>query len=626
MYEQNLNLTLNSLAVNASKTGFYITTIGQSPDTVYGLIQCQGYISNVDCQTCAGTAADEITQLCQNKKEAFIGYITCSLHYSDSRFFSTANSIPRYALCNVQNTSNRALFDRQLGSLLKNLSNSAADSPSRYAAGGIAHTAFVDIYAMQRCTGDLGIDDCFSCLEYIISYIPQTCNGSVGGQIFSMSCSLRYEIYSFTPWSSPPPPAQTASPPSLLQPNSTPSATTNSKDDGTKSTSRTIAVVVTPIAVALVLIPIICGFFIGKKAKRKGNAGPEEYDNRSMESLLIGLDRFRVATGNFSDEYKLGEGGFGPVYKGKLPDGREIAVKRLSSSSGQGLEELKTEVMLVARLLHRNLVRLLGFCLEEEEKLLVYEYLPNGSLDKSLFDPRKRLYLEWEQRYKIIVGIARGLLYLHEDSQLRIIHRDLKASNILLDESMNPKISDFGLARLFSGSQTQAKTNRISGTCGYMALEYAKKGHFSPKSDVYSFGVLVLEIVTGRKSSSFRNFMNLQSYAWQHWVNGTALELLDPTLGDQWPRYEVLKCIHIGLLCVQEHAADRPTMSEIVMMLSSYAVTFASPLRPAFFVPVEGFESVLAAKNYGGAQRDGSVSESLQQSVNEVSITELDPR
>ncbi|XP_042974657.1 cysteine-rich receptor-like protein kinase 10 [Carya illinoinensis] len=250
--------------------------------------------------------------------------------------------------------------------------------------------------------------------------------------------------------------------------------------------------------------------------------------------------------------------------KGKLIDGREIAVKRLAiRSSGQGLEELKTEVVLVAKLLHRNLIRLLGFCLEDGEKLLVYEYLPNGSLHEVLFDQTKRFSLEWERRYKIIVGIARGLLYLHEDSQLRIIHWHLKPSNILLDENMNPKISDFGLARLFGVSQTQGNTNRIAGTFGYIAPEYAKKGNFSTKSDVYSFGVLVLEIVAGQKNSSFRNGMNLQSY---------------------WTRHEVLKCIHSGLLCVQEAPVDRPKMSEIATMLSGYtASSFPAPSQPAFF-------------------------------------------
>ncbi|XP_068334498.1 cysteine-rich receptor-like protein kinase 10 [Pyrus communis] len=619
VYEQNLNLTLTSLVANASQTGYYITSIGQNNNVVYGLVQCRGDLSKIDCQACANIAATEIRQFCFSQKEASVGYINCTLQYSDWRFFSTFDSLPRLAIYYNQTANDPVLFKSQVDNLVNNLSSNAASNPSKFAIGVTSYTDSKDLYGMTQCTQDLAENSCLTCLQRIASYVPP--DGFVGYTLISESCYLRYEIYSFflSPIQHPPPLAA----PSPF-PNSTPTGGTN-KTTGKEKISKTIVIIVIPLLLGLLVVATSCAcFLLRKKTRRSGVdylSDVREDGNNSRDALLIGLNTLKVATSNFLTAYKLGEGGFGPVYKGKLPDGQDIAVKRLSRSSGQGLAELKTEVILVAKLLHRNLVRLLGFCLEDEEKLLVYEYLPNGSLDKILFGQGRTFSLEWERRFKIIVGIARGLLYLHEDSQLRIIHRDLKASNILLDKDMNPKISDFGLAKLFGESQTHGNTNRISGTFGYMAPEYAKNGTFSTKSDAFSFGVLVLEIITGRKNSSFRTFSNLQSYAWQHWANGTSLELLDPSLGDQWPRYEVLKCIHIGLLCVQEAAAERPTMSEVVMMLNSYTITSAVPSQPAFYVRQE---SSANSQNLTASELD-MLAEAAQ-SVNDVTVSELYPR
>ncbi|GMY31578.1 G-type lectin S-receptor-like serine/threonine-protein kinase At4g27290 isoform X1, partial [Fagus crenata] len=308
--------------------------------------------------------------------------------------------------------------------------------------------------------------------------------------------------------------------------------------------------------------------------------GPKD----DMELPLFDLSTIARATDDFSLNNKLGEGGFGPVYKGTLLEGIDIAVKRLSKSSGQGLNEFKNEINLIAKLQHRNLVKLLGSCIQENEKMLIYEYMPNKSLDSFIFDQTKSNLLDWRKRINIIGGIARGLLYLHQDSRLRIIHRDLKASNILLDNNMNPKISDFGLAKLFGGDQCEANTNRIVGTYGYMSPEYAVHGQYSIKSDVFSFGVLILEIISGKKNRGFRHpkhHLNLLGHAWRLWIEDRPIELIDDSVGD-FNIFEVLRCIHVGLLCVQNRQEDRPNMSYVVLMLSSESL-LPKPRQPGFY-------------------------------------------
>ncbi|KAI9105178.1 hypothetical protein K1719_022707 [Acacia pycnantha] len=279
--------------------------------------------------------------------------------------------------------------------------------------------------------------------------------------------------------------------------------------------------------------------------------------NRSRSELpSFKIDIIEAATENFSVCNKIGEGGFGPVYRGRLASGQEIAVKRLSESSGQGLQEFKNE------------------------------YMPNRSLDSLLFDETKRSALTWQKRQDIIVGVARGILYLHRDSRLRIIHRDLKASNVLLDSEMNPKIFDFGMARIFGRDQTEAKTNRVVGTYGYMPPEYAIDGHFSFKSDVFSFGVLLLELLSGEKNKGFfhpDHKLNLLGHAWKLWTEEKAMELMDPLLENQFPASEVLRCIQVGLSCVQQNPEDRPTMSQVILMLDSDSVSLPQPGRPGMY-------------------------------------------
>ncbi|KAH9796622.1 G-type lectin S-receptor-like serine/threonine-protein kinase RKS1 [Citrus sinensis] len=322
------------------------------------------------------------------------------------------------------------------------------------------------------------------------------------------------------------------------------------------------------------------------------NAGQDLYVRVDAAELVFDLSNIAAATNDFSSDNKLGEGGFGSVYKGVLQNGKEIAVKRLSRSSGQGIEEFKTEIALIAQLQHRNLV--------------------------SILDEAKRSLLDWSKRFEIICGIARGILYLHQDSRLRIIHRDLKASNVLLDAAMNPKISDFGMARIFGGDQIEENTNRVVGTYGYMAPEYAMEGLFSTKSDVYSFGVLLLEIILGRRNNTFHleqgsGSWNLVGHVWDLWKEGTAMEAVDKSLGESCCAPEILRCIHLGLLCVQEQATDRPNMSAVVSMLGSDNAP-SSPKHPAFIA--KGLSNV----------DEFWTGEGVTTSVNDLTITAFQPR
>ncbi|WZZ46877.1 hypothetical protein YC2023_043136 [Brassica napus] len=326
-----------------------------------------------------------------------------------------------------------------------------------------------------------------------------------------------------------------------------------------------------------------------------------------------------AATSNFSASNKLGQGGFGEVYKGMLMNGTEVAVKRLSKTSRQGEVEFKNEVVVVAKLQHRNLVKLLGFSLQGEEKLLVYEFIPNKSLDYFLFDPKKRIQLDWTMRCNIIGGITRGILYLHQDSRLKIIHRDLKASNILLDSDMNPKIADFGMARIFGMDQNVANTSRVVGTFGYMPPEYVTHGEFSIKSDVYSFGVLILEIISGKKNSSF---YQMEGLVWRLWENKSLHELIDPVIREESKRDEVIRYIHIGLLCVQENSAERPTMSRIHQMLTTSSITLDVPLPPGFLFRNGPESNPLAQRLEPGEP----TSMSFACSLDEATITDVSPR
>ncbi|GAB4830968.1 hypothetical protein Ancab_040211 [Ancistrocladus abbreviatus] len=629
-YQTNLDGLLSSLSSNATRpNGFYNTTAGGgSAETIYGSLLCRGDVTTDMCKTCVNTAVSNVTKTCCPRyKEAIIWYDECTVRYSNKSFFGQLDEDVYVPMHNTRDIPiNKTGFMQVLGNTLNALALKTASggSEKKFATMETNFTSYITLYTLAQCTPDLtGDGDCTWCLAECMTLLPGCCDGKQGGRIMFPSCVMRYEIYLFYRTVAAAPPPETPAP--LLSPPAFPVNNKTTPDRGKKSSSsKAIVAILVPLAATLVLMNAL-GLCLSKsRTKKKLEAENVDItaseDFKAVESLQYEYSTLQVATSNFSDANKIGEGGCGDIYKGLLPNGQEIAVKRLTTSSVQGEEQFKNEVALVAKLQHRNLVRLLGFCLAGEEKLLVYEFVPNKSLDYFLFDPEKKGLLDWSRRYKIIMGIARGMLYLHEDSRLRIIHRDLKPSNILLDVDMNPKIADFGMSRIIGEDQSQANTNKVVGTVGYMSPEYAMHGHFSMKSDVYSFGMLVLEIVSGWRNSDFHHprYGDLLSWLWELWSEGMLLEFMDPSLGDLYSSNEVRRCIHLGLLCVDDNMDGRPTMASIVLMLSSQSTTMPPPHQPTFFTRSRTDPSLTSS--------DQSTIKSMPCSANDLSFTEPDAR
>ncbi|KAK9681628.1 hypothetical protein RND81_10G016400 [Saponaria officinalis] len=622
-YQNNLNTVFDYLSSNATNpNGYHAAIAGNGTnDVVYSHFLCRGDQSPSSCQDCVSTATttDLPKTYCPNSKVAIIWYEECMVRYSNVSFFDDGE-----LQSNPQNiTGDVSKFMDVMGKMMNSMVNRVVNGgPKRFATNYATYSSLLGIYGLEQCTPDISASDCAQCLVTAI----QTFHPCKGSMMLWSSCNARYEIYPFFNG------AINLSLPPAPPPSSESNSTRKIPLPGpvarkSKTSTKVIVIIAVPIAV-LMAASLTTNIYIIRKHNKNNvvagvTTGAEDFN--AAESLQYDLSTLKSATNNFSNVNKLGEGGFGSVYKGTLSNGEEVAVKILARSSRQGVQEFKTELLLVAKLQHRNLARLLGFCLDGDEKLLVYEYAPNKSLDNFVFDPIKQGQLNWGMRYNIIQGIVRGILYLHQDSRLRIIHRDLKASNILLDANMNAKISDFGMARIFGGDQSQSNTSRVVGTLGYMPPEYVIHGQYSTKSDVYSFGVLVLEIVSGKRNNTFYESgyaKDLLSYAWKLWEEGKPLMLVDEAIRGSCSNHKVMRCVHLGLLCVQESIQARPTIETVVLSLEGFTNTLPLPTQPAFFSKL-GEESD-AAKGMVAAHSSGS--KSIPVSVNDVSVSEMEPR
>ncbi|KAG2601281.1 probable serine/threonine-protein kinase PBL23 [Panicum virgatum] len=318
---------------------------------------------------------------------------------------------------------------------------------------------------------------------------------------------------------------------------------------------------------------------VNPDVSKNGNAAEETLrgGNQNMPSRALKFKQLSAATEGFSEKNLLGEGGFGRVYKGRLPDTKEvIAVKQLDRDGFQGNREFLVEVLMLSLLHHPNLVRLLGYCTDSNQRILVYEYMPKGSLEDHLLDlPPNWKPLPWHTRMQIAVGAAKGIEYLHEVANPPVIYRDLKASNILLDRDFNAKLSDFGLAKLGPmGDQSHVST-RVMGTYGYCAPEYAMTGKLTKMSDIYSFGVVLLELITGRRAIDVDRPSEEQVLV--HWAwpmlrdKKRFMRLADPLLGRRYPVKGLYQALAVASMCLQEEAASRPGISDVVAALSFLA-------------------------------------------------------
>ncbi|XP_044445125.1 putative receptor-like protein kinase At4g00960 [Triticum aestivum] len=538
----NLKAALVTLPNNTSSSPvrFATAAFGRAPDIVYAFTifrgDIVGVISNQSyCRECVSNMTDKVLnaapQQCYNGTYHDYGD-RCILVYSTDDIIAPPSGenggddtpVERW---NDKNVTGDADEVRLITGLIRELlvqtvEKAASAAPMRFATGIMdSGTTFPMVRSLAQCRPDASTVDCLACLRRLLGVVNATMSLRMGAQINAIRCYFRYEAYRFY---------------------------------GGEATLR----LTPPPAPSLAPTP----------AKRKSKAGEEElgWQGKNSEFSMFEFEQVLVATNNFSEENKLGECGFGTVYKGQLPEGSEIALKRFAPHSGQ--------------------------------------------------DENKRALLDWSTLLAIIQGIAHGLLYLHKHSQLRVIHRDLKPSNILLDSEMNPKISDFGLAKIFnSNSSEQNTTRRVFGTYGYMPPEYASEGIFSIKSDVFSFGVVIFEIISGKRNSGSRqcgDFINLLGYAWQLWKEGRLIDLADASLVSKSNPIEMMRCINIALLCVQDNASDRPTMADVVAMLSNQRMIMVEPKQPAYFnVRVE---------NHGASCAPESCS------INDITISVTVPR
>ncbi|KAF3676252.1 Cysteine-rich receptor-like protein kinase 2 [Capsicum annuum] len=561
----NFVATMEKISQQMGARGYGVAVSGTGQKANYGLGQCYGDLSLLECLLCYSAARNVFAQ-CYPDSAAKIYLDGCFMRVENYKFYDEYIGPGDRRVCGNR-TRNGLLFQQNVRRAVQ---QAVADAQSNngYARAQVSvpGSSPMTAYVLADCWKTLSTNSCAACLRNASASMLRCLPSSEGRALYT-GCFMRYSDTNFL----------------------------NAIPTGRGSSARGKIVVIVIVVVSSVIVLGVCAFIgigVWKKKqiqkKRKGANNAEKLVRILHDiSLNFKYSTLEKATGSFDEANKLGQGGFGTVYKGVLADGREIAVKRLFFNNRHRAADFYNEVNIISSVEHKNLVRLLGCSCSGPESLLVYEFLPNQSLDRFIFDLAKGKDLKWEKRFKIIIGTAEGLVYLHENTKTRIIHRDIKASNILLDSKLRAKIADFGLARSFQEDKSHIST-AIAGTLGYMAPEYLAHGQLTEKVDVYSFGVLLLEIVTGRENRSKDNedTDSLVSIVWDHFQRGILEELFDPNLMLHdyhiTVRNEAARVLHVGLLCTQEIRTLRPSMSKVLQMLIKKDEDLPPPTNPPF--------------------------------------------
>ncbi|KAI3704418.1 hypothetical protein L1987_74638 [Smallanthus sonchifolius] len=584
----NLNETFSDARrqLSNNNTYFAISNQTRNSDPVYVLAQCRNYMSTSDCLGCFDYAASSI-RACGAANGARSVLDGCFLRYESNSFNGDTTLPGNQGLCGNRTSSQQSSFQTVVDELLSNISIATPKMNGFYAAvtAPVISTNTSTAYAIAQCVETVTADGCRSCMQVAYANIRSCAADVIDGRAVDSGCFMRY---SGTPF---------------FRNNQTTEIASFLLDESSSNKGAIIGGVVGGVGGLIILLVVLLLWYRRSKRTTPGGSlygatelqGPKDYSYSDLKK----------ATKDFREENKLGEGGFGDVYKGTVKDGNIIAVKKLAI--GTAKDNFESEVRVISNVHHRNLIRLLGCCTKGPELLLVLEYMANGSLEKYLYG-EKRGSLNWKQRFDIIFGTARGLAYLHEQYHVTIIHRDIKPSNILLDNEFQPKIADFGLARLLPEDQTHIST-RFAGTLGYTAPEYAIHGQLSEKVDTYSFGIVVLEIISGKKCTDIPNESAGEQYllehAWNLYETRMHLKLVDETLDPtKYKEEDIKKVIEIALMCTQSPVSVRPTMSEVVMLLSDRSRVQNPPSRQNVNlseIRVEGNNSTSTTKSVSNA-------------------------